>query len=121
MRIINEKDEEAIVFFNKNIKKLLEDKLKKVTGIQFNLNLSKARTSGVYRVRDETNQISKIGAFAAVLEEIHVEGLYYAEKTSGYIDFDYTSKSGGHNGLTIFNFYMEKNKLIARDESGKTI
>lgn len=122
---INEIFEDKIKFFNDNVKKELETKLKKITGLSFNVKAYPSRNKEAILIKDDTNLISKIGPFGAALKDIYISGDIWfndiANEASGSMDFTYTSKSGGSNGLTLIQFYYEGNKLIFTDAARKTI
>lgn len=130
MRIVNEGiftealDSKATeAFYNENIKKEIERKIKEVTGISCNLQGEAGNRA--FLLKDTKNYITKIGAFSAVLEEIHFQGQFNLRDDfsfNGEIDFRYTSKSGGTNGLTIFRFYkLYDGKIVYKDEAGKNL
>ena len=125
MKIIKEAFNDKIEFFNQNIKKDLEVALKKLTGIQFNVKAFKARNADSILIKDDTNIASKIGAFAAALEDIYISGDCWfndiTDEASGSMDFTYTSKSGGSNGLTLVKFFIEDGKITFTDAARKKI
>ena len=129
MKIIKENLKETfsdkIDYFNKNIKKELESTLKKLTGISFNIKAFKARNADSILIKDDTNVVSKIGAFGACLDEIYISGDCWfndvTDEASGSMDFTYTSKTGGSNGLTLIKFFLEEGKLTFVDASRKKI
>ncbi len=117
--------DDKIGFFNDAIKKELETKLKKLTGLSVNIKAYSSRNKDTILIKDDTNLISKIGPFGAVLEDIYISGdIWFNDITNeanGSMDFTYTSKSGGSNGLTLIKFYYEDSKLTFVDASKKTI
>lgn len=125
MKIIKEAVSDKIEYFNENIKKELEVALKKLTGIAFNVKAFKARNADSILIKDDTNIISKIGAFGACLDEIYISGDCWfndvTDEASGSVDFTYTSKSGGSNGLTLIKFFLEEGKLTFMDSARKKI
>lgn len=123
MRIINESNKKEVNFFNTIIKNELENKLKKLTGIKFNVVVYKSKPDYVF-IQDKKNVVSEIGAFGAVLKEIYISGSFLlneeSEVVNGSVDFRYTSKSGGTNGLTLINFlYFYKNGKLTFTDGGE--
>lgn len=130
MKIIKEKElkevfNDKIEYFNEKIKKELESTLKKLTGISFNIKAFKARNADSILIKDDTNIVTKIGAFGACLDEIYISGDCWfndvTDEASGSMDFTYTSKSGGSNGLTLIKFFIEDGKLLFTDAARKKI
>ena len=120
---INEVESSLESTFNE-IKDGLETKLKKLSGIQFKITVDKEKDGYLY-FSDKKNVVSKIGAFGLVLKEIHIEGSFWQLKDSdifaGDVDFRYTSKTGGTNGLLILDFKYENGKLTFTDGARKAI
>lgn len=122
---VNEAFDDKIGFFNDAIKKELETKLKKLTGLSVNIKAYSSRNKDTILIKDDTNLISKIGPFGAVLKDIYISGdIWFNDiknEANGSMDFTYTSKSGGSNGLTLIKFYYGDSKLTFVDASIKTI
>lgn len=125
MKIIKEVIDNKVEYFEENVKKELEKALKKLTGLTFSVKAFKGRSRESILIKDDQNIVSKIGAFGAVLEDIYVSGDCWfndvTNEASGSLDFTYTSKSGGSNGLTLIKFYIENDVIEFFDASKKKI
>lgn len=126
MRIINENNKKGVDFFNNYIKKELENKLKKLTGIKFDVVVYESNSYYVF-IEDKKNVVSEIGAFGTILKEIYISGSFEVdEKTfeaNGSVDFRYRSKSGDISGygLTLINFFYKNGKLTFTDGERKAL
>lgn len=126
MRIIeniNEDFGDLISFFNEKIRKELELKLKKLTGIKFDLVVNEIDETLISIGDNAEDILPKIGAFKTVLNKIWMEGDAFVKNDTliGELSFKYESKSGGRNGLTLINFFYKNGKLTFTDGGRKPL
>lgn len=78
-------------FLTTTLKKELEAKLKKLTGLSFNVKAFPARNKESILIKDDKNIVSKMGPFGATLDNIYVSGDCWfnddIDEISGSMDF----------------------------------